>query len=160
MLLNACADIIAETFTAFPMPRLLALNGIDPTDYKLIHSPAGDIKLPEFSDFLAKAGSFLTWTPADEIDLRARIRAPEKTVEELEQLQEEEQQRKDDRAAMMGPPGGFPPPVAQNTAEAFAANNAPDDRERRGLELRWQRTARDFFTGQFNRVIKGAKNVR
>jgi hypothetical protein len=157
MLLNSVSDIIAETFSKFAIPRLLVLNGIDPDGYALIHSPAGDIDLPGFADILAKAGTFLTWTPEDEVDLRSRMRMPEKTVEELEELQEEERERNAEIAAQFQPSQGEE--QEDFGTEYYAADNAPDDDERKRLERQWFKRMVDYGSDALKRVQKGAKGL-
>jgi hypothetical protein len=161
MMLNAVADIISETFSKYAIPRLFELNGLDPDGYALHHSPAGDLDLPAFADILAKAGTFLTWTPEDEVDLRSRLRLPEKSLEQLEEIQEEERAEADARLAMMGPAMQQQQQPDQQGADLFdVAGNAPDDDERRKLERKWYRTALGYWSGQMRRVIRGASRAR
>lgn len=148
MLLNSVADIIAETFSKFAIPRLLRLNGVDPAGYGIRHSPAGDLDLPAFADILQKAGSFITWTTEDEIDLRARLRLPEKSPEEIDDIKSEEQARADERLAMMQP-------NQQQGFTAFAAGNAPEDDERRRFENTLQGRMKSYWRDQRKRIMEG-----
>lgn len=77
MSVNACADIIAETFSKYAIPRLLAMRGMDAEGVKLVHSQAGDVDLDAISKFLATVKEFLTWTAQDEIWLRNLADMPE-----------------------------------------------------------------------------------
>jgi hypothetical protein len=162
MLLNATADILGETFTKFAIPRLMRLNGQDEDGLKLTHSPAGDLDVIGFADVLSKTGTFLTWTDEDEVDLRARLRMAEKTAEQLAEEREAKAAENPLAGLMQQPPqnGNEPVEADESGVQLFAANNAPDDDERRRLERRWTRTARDFFEGQYERVIRGAKRAR
>jgi hypothetical protein len=157
MMLNAVADIISETFSKYAIPRLFELNGLDPDGYALHHSPAGDMDLPAFADFLQKAGAFLTWTAADQADLRSRSHMIDISIEELERLEEEERERAEANLAMMQQQ----PQPDQQSADLFdVAGNAPDDDERRKLERKWYRTALGYWQGQFQRVVRGVSRAR
>lgn len=110
MSVNAVCDIIAETFTKYAIPRLLALNGFDADGVKMEHSPAGDVDLEGLGDFLQKTSSLLTWTPQDEEWLRGAARMPEMSAKTIA----EEQARK--RTA---PVASAPTPVAQMRARSI-----------------------------------------
>ena len=87
---NAIADIIAETFTKYAVPRLMKLNGQDADGLRLEHTPAGDTDLNQLVEVLSKTGALLTWTPEDEEWLRQTVGLPEKTADELADLQAEQ----------------------------------------------------------------------
>lgn len=89
MSVNTTADIIAETFTKYAVPRLLKLNGFDTEGIKLAHTPAGQIDLSQLADFLQKAGAFITWRPEDESWLREVTQLPDVDIAELKKLDEE-----------------------------------------------------------------------
>lgn len=83
MSVNTMADIIAETFSKYAIPRLLELNGFDPDGITLEHTPAGDIGVEVMAAALQSIGDKLTWTPKDESWLRQVMRLPEMSEEEL-----------------------------------------------------------------------------
>jgi len=87
---NSIADIIAETFTKYAVPRLMKLNGQDADGLRLEHTPAGDTDLNQLVEVLSKTGALLTWTPEDEEWLRQTVGLPEKTADELADLQAEQ----------------------------------------------------------------------
>lgn len=166
MSVNATADIIAETFTKYAIPRLLKLNGMDPLGVKMEHSLAGDTNLPELADFMQKVGSMLTWTAADEAWLRGAARLPVLDPDEIQaerDLQaEQEFERQQQFMKMRKPDEGEeegeeekPTPFG---AEVYAA--APQEREREAWERRMYTLARRFLAGQQVRLIRGAKKVK
>lgn len=93
MSVNAIADGIAEVITKYAIPRLCALNGIDPEGLALEHSPAGDPDLAGTADFLQKVGSLVTWMPQDEVWLRGLSGLPEVDEETLEMERERKQEQ-------------------------------------------------------------------
>lgn len=172
MALNAVADIIAETFTKFAVSRLLVLNGYDPDGYALEHSPAGQIDIPAMADFLQKTGTLLTWTPEDEVWLRSLVRLPEKTAEELAEVQEEKQAR---QAVMQQAMQQAAAANMQKTQNGQGPEAEPEDEEdemgaewfavdpdatMRKHERKWQRRLTDFLAGQKRRVEREAARQR
>lgn len=83
MSVNATADNIAETFSKYAIPRLLRLNGYDPTGVRLEHSPAGDPDLPGLADVFQKIGDKITWLPTDEVWLRQLLNLPGATPDQI-----------------------------------------------------------------------------
>lgn len=168
MSVDAICDQIGNVITKYAIPRLCALNGVDPDGLRLAHSPAGDPDLTGMADFLQKVGSMLTWLPQDEIWLRNLGGLPEVDEETLEV----ERDRKQEQAMMiMQRTGGQAAgddeeeesdeeEKQQMAAEYFEALKAPDDTERRAWEKRWERLQRKFFAGQQKRVIAGAKREK
>lgn len=158
MAVNTMADIIADTHSQYPLKRLLRLNGFDDSGIRLSHSPAGDTDITVIGDFLQKTGTLINWTEQDEIWLRSIGNMPEKSIEELEMLNEE----KRERAAQMQQPIMV---QSDNDNERddnrvnFAAGNAPDDDDRRKFERKWDKKWRAFFDGQMDRVVKGVDNA-
>jgi hypothetical protein len=172
MALNAAADIIAETFTQYAIPRLFELNGLDPKGYKLQHSPAGTLELMDFAMILDKIGSMITWTPEDEMQLRSVLRMPEKTIEELEAIRAAERERALEEKMLVTPGtiantgGGRPPnmqppeapPMNTMGAEYFEAGEITD-KERLELEEKVRQAALKYFRGAEKRIAEEAKGV-
>jgi len=157
MSVNAIADIVAETMTKYPMPRLLALNGITDFDgVRLEHSPAGDMDMMALAEFLAKTGNQITWMPDDEVWLRDVVRLPERDAEEIAA---EKEKRAAERAAMPQPANPFQPKAAGMGAELFVSDLAPDDDQRRKNERAWQRALNKFLGDQKGRVERGARRI-
>jgi len=156
--LNAVADIIAETFTRFAIPRLMELNGLDAAGLQLDHSPAGDTDLGELGEFLQKVMPNLTWDAGDEVWLRSVANLPDKTVEQVE---EQRLERAEAAAAIRATqPAQLFPPRDDNAAELFVSDNAPDDDERRKNESMWKREVSKFFAGQKGRVERASAKAR
>ncbi|KPJ95380.1 MAG: hypothetical protein AMJ53_02855 [Gammaproteobacteria bacterium SG8_11] len=161
MLLNACADIISETFSKFAIPRLFALNGLDPTGYSMEHTSAGNEDLTQWADLFAVVKDVINFLPEDEIEVRAKLDFPEKTVEEIEMARAEEAERKAALTPLL------PPVLRQRqagqgdqddmSAELYAAGNAPDDDERLKFEQIWQRQMSAYWKGQRERIVKEMK---
>lgn len=174
---NAIADIIAETFTKYAVPRLMTLNGMDASGLQLEHTPAGDVNVESLSAALERLAPLLTWTPDDEVALRQMLRLPERTAEEI--AEEREQRR-----AMVPTPAQRQetPQTGEISAQngdgdddeepselwarqqmrpaQYAAEDAPDDDERRQHEGAWNRMFRRFLREQAERVAEGAENLR
>jgi hypothetical protein len=93
MSVDAICDQIGNVITKYAIPRLCALNGVDPDGLRLAHSPAGDPDLTGMADFLQKVGSMLTWLPQDEIWLRNLGGLPEVDEETLEVERERKQEQ-------------------------------------------------------------------
>ena len=165
MAVNGFADIIAETLTKYAAPRLLAMNGITDFDgVKLEHSPAGDIDMTQVADFLQKVGTAITWTAADEAWLRQAVRLPERTEEEIEEAKE---RAKEEQAAIFEQQAAARPAFGGQQGDmgvelwpdSYAADNAPDDEERRKMERRLERRIKQY-RGELNRrVMRGARRI-
>lgn len=84
MSVNSVADIIAETFTKYAIPRLLKLNGMDCDGVKLEHTHVGDSDVGMLVDALQKAGGLLTWDAQDEAWLRSLLDLPYKDIDILQ----------------------------------------------------------------------------
>lgn len=172
MSVNTVADTIAETFSKYAVPRLLALNGMETGGVKLTHSPAGDVNLQALSDFLQKIGSLLTWTPADEVWLRQTAKLPEVDPAEIEMererkseiamaiaqrapaQQEDEQDAEQDDAEEEDTDEGD---GAQMRADLFASQ-PPNNTQRLYFERRYRSALRGLFGGMQKRIVKGVKN--
>jgi hypothetical protein len=153
MSVNAVADIIAETHTKYPVARLLALNGMDAEGIRMEHGRIGQIDMEKLSAILTAIGGLVTWTPEDEAWLRGAVRLPEKSIEDIAELQEAAQARQDEQMAQMRPqqPG--------QQMSVYAADNAPDDDERQRFERKWYRKARDHFGDQYKRLMRDVKRA-
>jgi hypothetical protein len=95
MIVNATADIIAETFTQQELPRILALNGWNAEGICLEHTPAGDTDISKYADFLQKVGDKLTWDASDELWLRQVGGLPEKSEEDITAAMEKQTAQKE-----------------------------------------------------------------
>jgi hypothetical protein len=175
MIVNATADIIAETFTKQEIPRILKLNGYAPDDIVLEHSPAGDSDLTMFADFIQKVGDKLTWDASDEVWLRQLGGLPEKTEETIAQAMEEAEVRADEarrqfieRARMKQNPNG-----SQSVKDADMKDEMEDDmkvtvfagvplaeRKRRQIEKQWNEAMSLFLAKQKRRVLKSAREMK
>jgi len=180
MIVNATADIIAETFTKQEIPRILKLNGYDPEDICLEHSPAGDKDITALADFLQKVGDKLTWTPRDEMVLRQTAGLPELTMEEIVSVKAENAARA--RETMLNNPfmrqaqpaapaqnvratpddeeeGDIETPE-QNKATLFGVGDPLDKRKRAKAERDWDAAMATFLEKQKKRVLKAAKEMK
>lgn len=168
MIVNATADIIAETFTKQELPRILKLNGYDPTGICLEHSPAGDTDLAAFADFLQKAGDRITKLPADELWLRQMAGMPEVSEDELKAAQEEQKAEEDAKRQEMlqglqgrgGMPGKNEMPMKDDNRVTVFASSAPDDRKRRKLEKQLETQIAAVFEKHRKRIVKAAKEMK
>jgi hypothetical protein len=166
---NHAADIIAETHTKFALPRLLALNGMEPEGLKLEHTPVGDVELSEVADFLQKVGNKVTWTAQDEVWLRGLARLPEMEAEEIEaerkKQQEEQQALFEEQAGLAQAQQKNATPESKDKPEEKQGKSA-DDFEAETLEelTAWERRAKrawfSFLEGQKGRTVKAAKNTK
>lgn len=163
--LNATADIIAETFTKFAIPRLMRLNGLEAEGLRLEHSKAGDLDLATLADVLQKLSPNITWTVDDEIWLRSILVMPEKSAEELEEERAAEQERQ--AALLPAGPTGFPArpgdrgeAVERNAAVTFAVSRGlpPDNEQRMRDEGEWEREMSGYFAGLRKRVKQWARS--
>jgi hypothetical protein len=158
MSVNATADIIAETFSKYAIPRLLELNGLDPAGITIDHSPAGDVDLSTLSDFLSRLSGLITWMPSDEVWLRSVGKLPEADVDTIELERENKRQQQleiFERRAQTNPfqQGGE---RDENAAEVYASE--PPD-ERRIWERRQAAVWRAYLGGLERRAISGAKRI-
>lgn len=184
--INAIADTIAKQFTDQALKPLMEMNGHDPNGIMLTHTPAGDMELDLLGSFLQAVSGFITFTPEDEVAIRAMARLPEKSVDEIKAAKEEKKREDREMAAMLRPqpqpgqnmPGGRPgqqmpmrddgddmPMRDDNAATWYAisadtvAGNAPDDADRLAMERTWYDKAVTFFTGQQKRVVRSLKDM-
>ena len=170
MVVDATADIIAETFTKQELPRILSMNGFDPEGVRMEHSPAGDTNISIFADFLQKAGDKLTWDAGDEVWLRQMAGLPEKTLEQLEEAREIQDARSlAAQQAFMQRAGQTRQEVEQddpedtveeNRATIYGIGSAPDERLRRKMEKAIEQQAAAFLDKQRKRVLKAARQMK
>ncbi len=93
MAVGAFADIIAETFNTYAIPRLLKLNGMDVTAApQLVHGQLGAPDIQQIADFIQKVAGPGFIQPDDEIEkwLRGLVNAPELTDETIQAREERE----------------------------------------------------------------------
>ena len=147
--INSLADNIAATFTQYAIPRLLKLNGIDDANgIKLEHTPADSVDPESIAAFLQQAGTFVTWTPEDEIMLRDLLGLPEKSVEELEEVQEEDRARKAEAVRAFQERRGE---VDENAAH-YAVDRHPEDEAVSRVERKTGRYMAAFLREQQKEV--------
>lgn len=158
MSVNATADIIAETFTKFAAQKLLELNGMDTEGISMEHSPAGDTDLTTFSEAFMNIAPFITLFPQDETWIRSIYGMPE--IDEDAIIEEKEAAAQQAQAMARQMQQRPQNDDEQMVAEVFAADNAPDDKQRRLWEGRYDRLWRTYLSGQEKRVIKGAKGLK
>jgi hypothetical protein len=175
MAVNAVADIIAETFTKFAIPRLLMLNGYDAEGVCLEHTPAGDVDTNAIADFLQKVGGYITWDANDELWLRQLIGLPERDVEELQATRDEADAAKAEASRAFAdrvagdedekdmPEKEMPkkdmPMRDEHGVTQFAAN-APDDAKRRKMERQLQRLVEAHLSKTKKKVMRYAREAR
>jgi hypothetical protein len=168
MIVNAIADIIAETFTKYAVPRLLALNGYDADGIRFEHTPAGSNDVTAISDFLQKAGSFITWSAEDEQWLRQYANLPERDPQELaQQRAEADAQKQAAREALMqrlqqggqSQDGQQPDSQQKMTIELLQAD-APDDAQRLKRERQWEKALQAYFDEALPRVLTAARKMK
>lgn len=98
--LGAWLDSVAETMNRYAIPRLMALNGIDPDlAPKLCHGDIETPELPEIADFVAKlvtAGAPLFPDRKLENQLRIWANLPEISQEEFDAREAAVQEQKDE----------------------------------------------------------------
>jgi phage gp29-like protein len=93
---NATADMIAETFTKQEIPRILRMNGWnDSRGICLEHTPAGDTDINAYAEFIQKSGDKITWREKDEVWLRQVGGLPEVSEDEIKASKEEENEYND-----------------------------------------------------------------
>jgi len=91
MSIGAIADIIAETFNKYAIPRLLKLNGMSTIDApKLTHGTPSEPDVTVIGEFLSKMASAGFILPDDEFEkwLRGLVNAPELTQEMIDEREE------------------------------------------------------------------------
>jgi hypothetical protein len=175
MAVNAVADIIAETFTKYAIPRLLSLNGYDAEGVCLEHTPAGDVDVTALVDAIQKAGGNITWSAEDELWLRQLIGMPEPDVDELQASRDEKQQMDNAKNEAIlkqmeqgkgegGEEKEKDMPMKEKgmddmTVTTFAAA-APDDAKRRKMERQLQRLIEARLEKQKRKVLKYARTLR
>jgi len=153
MVVNAIADIIAETHTEYALKKLLRLNGMDDEGIRLEHSPAGDIDVAMLADLFQKVEDKITWLPTDELWLRSTIGLPDVDPQELEAEREKAKQEAKEMLPQQGP---FGQPANQEMS-VYAAGLSPDDETRRYYEERYKNLMTDFLRKQKGRVKREAK---
>jgi hypothetical protein len=171
MSVNAVGDIIAETFTKTAIKQLMDLNGYDAKGLRLEHTPAqGNIGITAVADFLQKVGSFITWTPEDEVWLRNVVNLPEKDVDSLAGEMQLRQVAKDAASAeamarLKQMPAQKPTPPESDQEEPIdkgpdAYSAAIDAKKREKREREFTRAMNDFFGAQKKRILKAAKDLK
>lgn len=161
MSVNAIADIIAETFTKYAIPRLLALNGYDIEGVTLEHTPAGDVDISFIADFLQKVGAMITWNAEDEVWLRQLARLPDRDAEELQaERDEREAQAAAAREALMERVGRNDNPQDEMSTTMYFEADAPDDAQRRKREREWEKALTEYFEAARKRMLKAAKEMK
>jgi hypothetical protein len=161
MAVNAFTDDIAATFTNTEVKRLLRLNGRDPNNIAMEHSPAGDVNADMMIELIKAIGGKVNWTPEDEVQIRSMFKLPEKTIEQVEEEEEINAARRKEIARQM-PQQPRPFAQADDDMTAYAANapdNAPDERDRQRMMNSWRATFDKFFPSQRNRITKGVKEL-
>ena len=156
MSVNSVADIIAETFTKYAVPRLLKLNGLDDKGIKLEHTLAGDIDVNLLSDFLQKVGPMVTWSAEDEVWLRQVARLPDRDLELLKKERAEKEAQKQEKEQAFQ--DRFKD--KDDNAATFYVADAPDDDLRREREREWQAVTQEYFDGAKRRLLKAAKEMK
>jgi hypothetical protein len=171
MAVNAVADIIAETFTKYAVPRLLALNGYDAEGVSLTHTPAGDVDTTSIADFLQKVGGYITMTAEDELWLRQLIGMPEVDVAELQERRDQQQEMENakNRAILeqvkQGKQEGEKEGADKKEMDddmsvtRFAAA-PPDDETRRRFERKYQKIVEKHMERTKRKVMTYAREVR
>lgn len=156
---NTLCDIIAETFTQYPLKRLMRYNGLEEAGIKLAHSPAGDVDITTISDFLQKTGSLVSWTARDEVWLRSIAGMPDRSVEEIEADKMADDERKAEALARLQQAQAQQPAAqggnGRDQMGVTVYNVAPDDRDRQRFEGAWQKKWEAWFDGQLDRIVEG-----
>src|SRR3990167_1564250 len=152
MSVNATADIIAETFTKFVIPRLLLLNGMDPNGIKLEHTPAGDVDKAALATALQSSAQYITWTVEDEVWLRQLFGLPKKETEDLQAERDLKHQREVEKASSN-------PFLPKFGAQRYSEGDAPDASKREKQAHTWSNKFAQFFKEQRERVLKAAGRI-
>jgi hypothetical protein len=177
MTVNAIADIIAETFTKYAIPRLLKLNGYDTEGVSLTHTPAGDIDVTTIIDAIQKAGSYITIDAQDELWLRQILGMPEKDIDQLQEMRDQKtemdnakskailaemEQGKQESEEGEGedmPMKDKKEMEGKMSISLFAAD-APDDAKRRRMERKLQAVVEKHLQRTRRKVMRYAREVR
>lgn len=163
MAVNTLCDTIADTFTQYPLRRLMKLNGRDDAGIRLQHSPAGDTDLNQTADFLQKIMPMINWTAQDESWVRSLGNLPERSVEEIQTDIDTKEQRSAEIAARIAQARQAPPQApdqqspdqsGQMNADVYAA--PLDAATRRKFERDWEKRWAAWFDGQLDRVVEEA----
>lgn len=159
MSVNATADIIAETFTKYAIPRLLVLNGYDPDGIRLEHTLAGDVDTEQIANSLQIIWSFITPSAEDEVWLRQVFGMPERDADELRAEREaRDAQREAARQALIDRTQQDNQ-QSQMMTELYQAN-APDDETRRKRERQFERAFMQYFKEAKPRILREARKMR
>ncbi len=166
MAVDTLADIISDTFTQYPLRRLLRLNGRDDNGIRMSHSPAGDIDLIQVGDFLQKVGGMINFTAQDEVWLRSIGNMPERSIEEIQGDIDGKAQRAAEIAERLRQAQTTQRPLADNRNDD--SNQSPDDRmaaelynapadqaARQKFEKAWERKWAAFFDDELSRIMEG-----
>ena len=165
MSVNAFADIISDTFTKFVIPRLMKLNGLEADGLRLEHSPAGDVDMEMIAKVIQMAAPFIHLTPEDEVWMRSIFGMPEKTVDEIEELDEKQAEDEQARLATIGAnlPGSEQGRQDDMSVDLFATGDPPDDNARKRQESKWRKVLAapgKFWDKQAGRIKAGALKMR
>lgn len=168
MIVNTSADMFCQTFTKQELPRILKLNGYDPTGICMEHSPAGDTDVSAFADFLQKVSDRITWDAKDESWLRQMAGMPEKTEQEIQSSQDERNARNEEirqrflkRTNRAKPPNEEGAPMMdENSTVYFEAGRPLDERKRRQIEKQMKDIVFTFQQKQYRRVMKAAREMK
>ena len=149
MSVNTIADVIAETFTKFAIPRLLKLNGYEADGIRLVHTPANKVEMEKLGSFLSGiAGKgYLTWTSMDEEWLRDSLHLPDMSAEDIEAekvKQKAEQQEAMKQMAATKAVGGNAPFGNQDSADADLGQ----------MRAQVSRAAKEFYALTQNQPVK------
>lgn len=175
MIVNAVADIVAETFTKQEIPRMLRMNGYDPEGIVLEHTPAGDTDISMFADFIQKVGDKITWDASDELWLRQVAGLPEKDEATIQAAMEDKQMRNDAMRKALGQrlqqnkpndtqgeptQGSEDMPVTEQNAITLFGGTPSDDYKRRRAEKAWNDAIALVFSKQKARIMKEARRMK
>jgi hypothetical protein len=157
---NAVADIIAETFTKYAIPRLLKLNGMDSDGIRLEHTPAGDVDTTMLMDALQKAGGLLTWDAVDEVWLRGLLGLPEKDAEILQAERYEADARREEIAQKIKAQVEKPDEDTKDEMSMdYFTTPAPDNNKRLKFERDIRKKVAKVLKRQKNKVLTVAKGL-
>lgn len=156
MAVDAVADIIADTFTHYAIPKLLKLNGMEPAGVRLEHTPVGDTNKTMILEMVSRLGELVTWDAEEEVWLRGTLGLPEKDVDTVRASRE---QKKVEAAKEIEAKNAWrqdKAPFDKNSVDVFFAD--PPDRDRReASEREWEAALTRFFAEQKGRVVSGAR---
>jgi GNAT superfamily N-acetyltransferase len=105
--MDSWLQMIASVFNAYAVPRLMRVNGEDPTDSpRLVPGEVAQVDVAQVGEYITKlAGAGMTLFP--DADLEARLRQIGNLPPKSEEA-EAEQQAAAQMAAQAAPPGGVP----------------------------------------------------